>query len=123
MDSTNNTLTAVADTILEKSVSFDIDVLHARWWERTSMRFRWTPAKRTFYIRPATLGNMIRISKLLLQIDGDVYKKNASALESNYHAYSQYGQVLAEVVATAITNKENGPGKGLVKVYQGEPNC
>ncbi|GAA0561537.1 hypothetical protein [Chitinophaga japonensis] len=115
MTDEKNILSAAADTILEKSVSVEIDVLHPKWWEKIGMKVGLLPAKRSFQIRPATLGNMIRISKLLLQIDGDVYKKDASALESNYRAYEQYGDVLAEVVAAAITNSPSGPGRNLVR--------
>ncbi|KAA2241669.1 hypothetical protein F0L74_17480 [Chitinophaga agrisoli] len=115
MDHSKNILSSTADAILEKSIRVDIDVLHPRWWERIAMRWGWLPAKRTFSIRPATLGNMIRISRLLLEIDADVYKKNGSALESNYVAYNRYGDVLAQVVATAIANSEQGPGKDLIR--------
>lgn len=115
MTDEKNILSAAADTILEKSVSVEIDVLSPRWWEKIGMKVGLLPAKRSFMIRPATLGNMIRISKLLLQIDSDVYKKDASALESNYRAYDQYGDILAEVVAAAITNSPAGPGRNLIR--------
>lgn len=107
-------LTATADTILEKSVRIDIDILTPKWWERLLIKLRLLPAKRSFEIRPATLGNMIRISKILLDIDVTGYRSSASRMEANYQVYEKHGVKLAQIVAIAITNKEQEPESNLV---------
>jgi hypothetical protein len=108
-------LSATADTILDKAVRIDVDVLYPRWWERLFMNLRLLPAKRSFDIRPATLGTMIRISQVLLDIDVTGYKTLSSALEANYHVYQAHGVKLAQIIAIAITNKEQEPTSKLVR--------
>ncbi|SEV88933.1 hypothetical protein SAMN05428988_0159 [Chitinophaga sp. YR573] len=103
-----------ADTILDKAIRIDVDVLNPRWWERLGIKLRWLPAKRTFHIKPATLGNMIRISRLLLDIDVMPYKGDLTTLDANYQVLNKHGDALAEVIATAIVNTKSGPTKSMI---------
>ncbi|MEZ2446126.1 hypothetical protein AB6805_30635 [Chitinophaga sp. RCC_12] len=111
-------LSASADSLLDNSVQFEVDVMNPKWWERIAIKFGWLPAKKTFNIRPTTLGNMIRISKLLLSINVDSYRQSGSPLDASYQVYDAHGRVLAEVIATAISNSKRGPTNKLVDFIQ-----
>ena len=111
-------LSATADAVLDNAVRVDIEVLHPAWWERWGMKFGWIPGKRAFQIKPATLGTMIRISKLLLEIEIESLKTNTSALDANYKLYDQHGEQLAQVVALSIKNNKDLPDEKLVRFLQ-----
>lgn len=118
MENVKDILSASADTLLDNSVRVEIEVLNPRWWERKAMKFGWLPSKRSFLIKPATLGTMIRISHALLAIEIDSLKSNKSALDANYQVFENHGNVLAEVVAMAIRNTKEKPDKRLVHFLQ-----
>ena len=111
-------LIGTVDAVLDNAVRVDIEVLHPVWWEGWGIKFGWLPAKRTYNIKPATLGTMIRISKLLLEIEIESLKTNTSALDANYKLYDQHGEHLAQVVAIAIQNNKEQPDKKLVRFLQ-----
>jgi hypothetical protein len=111
-------LSAVADTILDKAVRVDVEILNPRWWERIGIKFGWLSVKRTFHIKPATLGNMIRLSRILLGIEVDAYRSSQTALDANYQVYDKHGNALAKVIATAIANSKKGPSKRLINFVQ-----
>ena len=111
-------LSATADAVLDNAVRVDIEVLRPVWWERWSIKFGWLPGKRTYNIKPATLGTMIRISKLLLEIEIESLTTNTGALDANYKLYDQHGEHLTQVVAIAIQNSTDLPDKKLVRFLQ-----
>lgn len=110
----SDVLKQAADAIISKPVSLDIDHISARWWEKIAIRLRILPAKRRFEVKPATLGTMIRISQLLLDIDPNIFKSEGTALDSNYQIYSAHGEKIARVIAAAIENRESEPSERLV---------
>ncbi|MBC9913188.1 hypothetical protein [Chitinophaga varians] len=107
-------LKQAADAINSKPVSLEIDHISACWWEKMAIRMRILPATKRFEIRPATLGTMIRISQLLLEIDPNIFKSEGTALDSNYQLYGAHGDNIARVVAAAIENREAVPSEKLV---------
>jgi hypothetical protein len=100
-------LNDTANTILEKPVSFSIRLLTPRWWERVLIRLKLQKAAKSLEIRPTTLGNVIRISQLMLTV-GEVDKQQ-SALSANYELFVKHGDLLAKVIATAIKNARKEP--------------
>lgn len=106
-------LNEVADTILEKPVRVTVQILHPRWWERIWMKFGWLTAERSFDIKPATLGNLIRISELMLSVDG--VSGNESALDMVYQLYRDGGDKVAQVVAIGISNSKHDPPEKLIR--------
>lgn len=98
----------VSDTILDKEVTLEVDIYRTRW-----EKFLRKPEKRTFVIKPITLGSLIRISKLLLTVDltlDDVQ----SLLQSTYHSMVDHGETIAKIIAIAIHNQPTEPPKSLV---------
>lgn len=74
-------------------------------------KFGILPGARVFTLHPITLGNLLRISRVLLQInynpDGDFYRESLTA--------AAQAPKLAYVVAIALTNSDREPGAKLVR--------
>lgn len=104
-------LNATAETILEEPVKVEVEILNLSWWEKVAIRCGLKRTKKTFFVRPATPGTMIRISKLLLRIPADVYKGGDSFIGANYKIYAEYGETVAEVIAIALKNARQVPTK------------
>ncbi len=82
-------------------------------------RRKWLPwikhtVEKTFEVRPLTLGSIIRISKLLLDISPELFSVNAGLVNVAHQVSSKHGRMLAEVTAIAFTNTEEPPSKGLI---------
>jgi hypothetical protein len=106
------TLTEVANTLLEKSVTIEVDILNPGWFEKFLIKRGWKKPKRTFIIKPLCLGSLIKISKLILEIDVSIIgEKNYQ--EVGYKLMKGYSHVLAEIVAIAIINAKTDPPKEL----------
>lgn len=105
-------LSNVSDTLLQEVVKLEIDVkptgqFHA-WLQAKGL----APKKRVFEMRPAVLGTLHRISKLLLSVDLNIDKE--AMLESNYRLMEQHGETIALVCATALSNTKVPPSSRLV---------
>lgn len=116
---TAETLTQVADTTLEKPFTVTVDLIHGGFVERFLQKWGIRPKKRVFELKPITLGNLIRISKLLLQIDEDILNTK-KLLNSIYRSLDEHGDVIAEVVATALINTKVGPSKKDINLVRDE---
>lgn len=112
----NKILSATADTILEKPMRIDVEILQPRWWEKIAMKAGLMKARRSFMIRPATLGNMIRISQLLLGVDVELYK-TTSFLDASYQVIGAHAETMARVIATAVNNGKDTPSERLVRFF------
>lgn len=110
---TTETLSKVSTTLTQAPVKIEIDIPAKNWLHQLLQRHRILPAKRTFYIKPVTLGNLSRISKLLLEINVEGFDPG-KFLESNYELLDKHGKAIAEVVAIAITNTKAYPSKELI---------
>lgn len=106
-------LSEVADTILEKEVTIQIDSLSPGLWEKCLIRAGIVKAQRSFTIKPAVLGTMIEISKLVLKVGLDKFKSE-SMLGATYDLYRDHGDSLARIVGHAICNNETGPSNKLI---------
>lgn len=64
-------------------------------------------------MRPITLGNLVRISRLLLEMDTrDIDMGNI--LEANYKLIADHGLQLARMIALAVHNQRSEPPDRLV---------
>lgn len=107
------TLKQVADATIQQPITLDVDIkprsrVHAFLQERGIL-----PKKRALVITPIVLGNLMRISKILIDIDMTIYDVS-NLLESNYQAIHRYGESMARIIAIAVHNKESEPPASLV---------
>ena len=106
------TLQAVADATIQEPVIMDVDVRPRSKVFSLLQDWGISPKKRALTITPIVMGNLIRISKLLVDIDMTIYDMN-NLLESNYKAISQYGDSVVKIVAIAVHNGRSEPPKSL----------
>jgi hypothetical protein len=106
------TLQAVASATIQEPVVMDVDIKPQSRFFALLQHWGIRPKKRTLIIEPIVLGNLIRISKLLIEVDMNVFDLK-DLLESNYQAISKYGDIISRIVAIAIHNKKDAPPKSL----------
>lgn len=98
-----------ASALLEEGIKLKITgIQRCRW-----MFWKTVRVTRDFEIRPLTLGSLIRISKIILDIDPDILKQD-SVLQAVYKIADQHARQLARVVAIAFTNTKAEPPESLV---------
>lgn len=108
-------LSAVADTVIEKATRVEVEIYNPRWWEKMAIRLRLMKSKRIFYIKPATLGTMIRVSQLLLNVDLSHYQSGSdTVLSATYKVLEKHGDVISEAFAVAVANSKAGPSSRLI---------
>ena len=107
------TLSQVVDATLEASSKLTVVVSHGGYFDRLLRKWGVRPKQRVFIMTPITLGNLLRISKLILKIDSDAFH-NDRLLENSYQAMEQHTETLAEIVAVALVNTKSGPSRSLV---------
>lgn len=110
------TLKQVADATLQEPVQFEVDVYPQNNYQKLLQKWGRLPEKRVFVIRPIVYGNMIRISRLFLEIDMEVLDEK-NLLEGNYRLMDQYGEKLAEVIAVAVQNTKAKPSRALTNFF------
>lgn len=108
------TLQNVSDAIIQEPVILDVDVKPQSRFFAFLQEKGLIPKVRTMVIHPITMGNLMRISKLLVDIDMNIFDfKNL--LESNYQAMAKYGDHVVNVVAIAVHNKKTNPPAELAE--------
>jgi hypothetical protein len=112
------TLEQVSDVTLDKTLTITVDVQAQSWYRRLLQKWGILPKKRVFELKPAYLGTLVRISRILLSIDlkrfGAKEDQTSHLLEMNYQAIVNHSGHLAEIVALAISNKDKEPPASLV---------
>lgn len=109
-------LSQASDTILQEPVTLTVDVRPTGTIHRLLQKWSLQPAKRTFHVRPLTLGTLVRISKLLLAIDVKSVD-DLKALGANYQLMGGHGKAIAEIIALAVTNTKARPAKSLIDFF------
>lgn len=110
---TRDILEKVADTTLGSPLKLVVDVhtknkLHG-WLQKRKI----AATKKVLTIQPIVLGNLVRISTLLLSIDpGSLSEKDLQ--ESSYKLMKEHGETIARVIAIACHNKREDPPQSLV---------
>jgi len=108
-------LQKTADTLLQEPVVLEVDITAKKPLHSFLQKIGWMPIKRRLVINPITLGNLVRISKILLEMDlaGRVDIKNI--LESNFKLIVENGDRMATVIAIAVHNDRSEPPAALVR--------
>ena len=106
----NDILKKVADTVTDTPIKITVGIrpqsrIHA-WLQKIGAM----PKVRTFMVYQTTLGNLIRISGLLVSMDGDIM----TIVKDGYKAVDEYGPIFSRIVAIAIHNKKSEPPKKLL---------
>lgn len=108
-----DTLQQVSDATVQEPVSIEVDIKPTHFVHGKLQSWGILPKKRSFTLNPITMGSLVRISKLLLDIDLNVYDTK-NIFESNYKSIIQHSQPLAEIVAIAIKNSKRKPSKASI---------
>lgn len=97
----------IADTVLQQDIKITFDVRPTSWVHGFLQKLNMWPFKKlyplqqTYCLKPITLGTLIKISKLLIDIDMSVFDMK-NLLESNYQAIVKHGGTVARIAAIAI---------------------
>lgn len=116
----NEILEKVSDTVTNEPVKVTVDIKPQNKWDKFLRWVKVSPPMKTFYISQITLGNLIRISKLLTSIDSSIFnpKNNDNILNNVYKAMEDHGHSLAVIVAISLYNKKDMPDKSLIEFVE-----
>lgn len=104
-------LSEVADAVLDKSVSFEVEII------KPTLKQRWRKeTKKSFKISPSTLGTMVKISQEFLSIDLSQFDKS-EVMNSNFLLINDHAERMARIVAVAVQNSKEDPPKSLVNLF------
>lgn len=108
-----DTLEKVADTILDNHVTLTVTIEPKSRLDRILMRFGLKEKVKLLEIHPLNFGSMIKISRLLLNIDIEVLK-SGNMLDAVYKIMDTKGDLIAKVLAVAIVNRKKDPPDELI---------
>ena len=100
------------DVILERGVEFTVTVAHPNILHRLGI----IPTEKHFTIRPLYLGALLRISRLVLEIDANVLKTAGGNLHDiGVESIAKYKDTMVRIAALAIMNSDREPGRRLLR--------
>lgn len=96
-----------AAAITGETKKVTIRVNNLRWWHRLKL----VPIARTYYVRPLSMGSLMRVSKLLLEIGYDIDAADPwnEGLKAAHQAHK-----MAFVCAIALSNGRENPSRKMV---------
>ncbi len=100
--------------MINNNLTLSITVKPISKWHMLMMRLGLEPAVKVLSIQPITLGNMVRISRLMLSIEVSPFERQNIISESML-AIEKYSETAATVIATAIYNRRRRPPASLVR--------
>lgn len=109
------TLAKAVDALVSEPIKVEVDIHPQSLWEKSLQRLRILPKTKVFVIRPITLGNLARISKLLLSIDISPDQLRDQGISLVYELMSEHSETVSRIVAVAIDNRKEGPSEKLVQ--------
>lgn len=107
-------LKKTADTLLDQSVTFTVSIEPKSKIHRLLQKVRIKATERVFYIHPLTFGTMIKISRLLLDIDVTIFRQ-VNMLDGVYKVLNKDGDKIATIVAMAFVNRKKDPENTLIE--------
>jgi hypothetical protein len=107
------TLKKVADTLLERSVTLEVDISPQSRVQRLLQRWGLIPKKKTYVIAPINLGSMIKISKSILCLDVSSFQAE-SMLNTHVKIVEGHGREVAKIIAYAVVNQKKDPPESLI---------
>lgn len=109
--SETETLKKSVDALLEKKVSFDIDIL-----KPTDDQVKKKELTRSFSISPMTLGTMYRVSRELLSLEMPATDKN-EIMTMSLSLIAEHSERMALIVALAVNNSRQDPPEELINFF------
>lgn len=110
----NEVLSRVSDAVLQQAVTFEIDILPGSRMHAWLQRIGWLKRKRGFEIRPLTLGQLQKVSKLIISINADLVTITSDAV---LKMMIEHTRTCAEIVAIAVTPSRHTPSKALIDMF------
>lgn len=107
-------LQKTTDTLLDRAVTFTVSVEPKNKLHRLLQHWKIKPKVRTFMIQPLNFGTMIKISRVLLDIDVSVFRQT-NALDAVYKVLDTNGDKIASIVAMAFVNRKRDPDASLIE--------
>lgn len=104
----------IADTVLQTDITIDFDIRPVSRLHSLMQRVGVMPKKDKYVLKPITMGSLIKISKLLIEIDMNLFDMK-NFLESSYQAIVKHGETAARVVAIAIHGRPGEVPEQLVE--------
>lgn len=98
-------LQKTADTFLDEPIQIAIDIKAQGKWHSFLQRIRVKPKQAVYQVKGCTLRNMIRISRILLEVDFKPAPKD-NTIEWGYGLVDSEGERMAEIIAIAIHNRK-----------------
>jgi len=111
-------LQQVSDATLQKPVTITVDIQPVNRYHALLQKWGILPKTKSFQLKPAVLGTLIKISGVLVSIDfviPDGKDEHGNLLKANYDAIIKHGKSMATVVALAIENCNKEASPRLVK--------
>jgi hypothetical protein len=105
-------LSNTADAITEKATTIEVDILHPTWLQKLRKQTR-----KTFELKPATLGTLVKISKEMLSIEVEEADKGNFMLLAQ-KLMAAHSSRLARIIALAIANSKEDPPQSLIDFIQ-----
>jgi hypothetical protein len=122
MPTTQEVLSTVPGTYLEKPITLEVDIAPVSKWHAFLQRRGWSLIKQRYEIRPIYLGSLVKISELLLKIEDGVLDSN-NPLGTTYMVATKHSEDLARIIAIAIVNREKDPPESLVRRIKHNFTC
>lgn len=104
----------VANTITDEPVELAVDIIPQGKIHAILQRIGVISKKKVFRLRQITIGNLIRISRIVLSVDTIDFGNEDQILSSAVDSIAKSGDKVAELVAVAIHNKRSAPPKSLI---------
>lgn len=109
---TNEVLSKAVDTVVEKPITFEISINPTTKLHAFLQRIGIYPKKKAFELRPVVLGNLLRISQLLLTMKLGT-RKEMGLLAKSYQHVSENMETVIQICSIAIHNRPGEPPERL----------
>lgn len=108
------TLKKVALATTAKPITLEVDINPINRLHKWAQDRGWLPVKKTIVLHGITLGTLIRVSEILLDVDTESFNL-AEMPQSGFKSITKDGRNLARCVALCIHNKRSEPPEHLVE--------
>jgi hypothetical protein len=105
-----------ADALIQEPVKLTIDITPKNRIHAYLQSKKLLPKKKDYYVKPLVLGSLVRISKLLADLDIKKLEKGAFA-DDSIGMMKDHGLTMATIAAIAVTNEKKEPSKALIDLF------
>ena len=100
-----------AEVILQEGIDFYVTYNNPGWLRRKGILKK----ERHFIIKPIVAGTLIRISKIMTDMDFAETIKRDDFISTGIELMAKDAEILIQIIALAITNSEQKPSVSLLK--------